>query len=313
MPRRSRVPGPLRPASVRADLHRTQPGDQGQRAVVKAGAERAAADFNIDPKYESPPTTDPQAQATLITDAAGQKPAAMVVTIPDRAVLNEPIKAATAAGTPVVVANIGADQVTAVGAVTYVGQDETLAGQRAGTAMVNAGVKRALCVIHEAQNKALTDRCDGFAKKLAEAGGTVTVVNIRGIDRAGFQTTLEDALKKDTAIDGILATGIDGFTAASGALKSLGISDKVKLGSFDVSLVNLTAVKDGDELFVVDQQPFLQGYDAVLMAAFQARFGQHPLRPIYTGPSLITRDNAGKVLELYKVNAPVLVNGGSPQ
>jgi simple sugar transport system substrate-binding protein len=76
---------------------------------IKRGADKAASDFNVDLKYESPQTTDPQAQATLITDAAGQKPAAMVVTIPDPAVLNEPIKAATAAGTPVVVANIGAD------------------------------------------------------------------------------------------------------------------------------------------------------------------------------------------------------------
>src|SRR5262245_42153502 len=50
---------------------------------VKKGAEQAASDFNVDLKYESPQTTDPQAQAKMIADAAGQKPGAMVVTIPD--------------------------------------------------------------------------------------------------------------------------------------------------------------------------------------------------------------------------------------
>src|SRR6185369_13817463 len=88
---------------------------------------------------------------------------------------------------------------------------------------------------------------------------------------------------------------------------------KIKLGSFDISLTNLNAVQNGQALFVVDQQPFLQGYDAVQVAAIQARYGQHPFRPIYTGPSLVTKDNVGKVLELYQGNAKALVQqGGYP-
>ena len=64
---------------------------------------------------------------------------------------------------------------------------------------------------------------------------------------------------------------------------------------------------------MVDQQPFLQGYEAVQVAAFQARFGQHPFRPIYTGPSLVTKANAAQVQKLYQGNAPVLVQqGGYP-
>lgn len=283
-------------------------------ALVKAGADQAASDFNIDLTYQSPPATDPQAQAKLITDAAAETPAAMVVTIPDPAVLNEPIKAATTAGTPVVVANVGVDQVEAVGAVTYVGQDETLAGQQAGKAMVDAGVKNALCVIHEAQNRALTDRCEGFAKHLAEAGGTVTVVDVSAADLHGAQQAIEEALKKDAAVDGVLATGIQGFSAAGGALQALGTFGKVKLGTFDISLTNLTAVQNGQALFVVDQQPYLQGYDAVQFAAFQARYGQHPFRPVFTGPSLVTKDNVDKVVELYRNRGTALVQqGGYPQ
>ncbi|GAA5140289.1 substrate-binding domain-containing protein [Pseudonocardia adelaidensis] len=272
-------------------------------AQAKQGAEQAASDFNVDLRYSAPPTTDPQAQAQLITDAAGQKPAAMVVTIPDPAVLAGPIKQAADAGTPVIVANVGVNQLDQVGALTFVGQDDALAGQQAGTAMGQAGVNRAVCVIHEEQNTALTDRCSGFQQQLAMTGGTVAVVHVNGSDQQGAQTAIANALTQDPAVNGVLATGIQGFSAASAAITGLNAGGRVKLGTFDVSVENpddLTAVQNGEALFVVDQQPFLQGYDAVQVAAFQARFGQHPFRPIYTGPSLVTTDNAAKVTSLYQ-------------
>ena len=43
-------------------------------ALIRKGAEQAATDFNVDLKYSSPDTTDPNEQAKLITDAAGQGP-----------------------------------------------------------------------------------------------------------------------------------------------------------------------------------------------------------------------------------------------
>jgi len=272
-------------------------------AQVKQGAEQAASDFNVDLRYSAPPTTDPQAQAKLISDAAAQKPAAMVVTIPDPTVLTAPIKQVSGAGIPVIVANVGVNQLDQVGAITFVGQDDTLAGQEAGTVMALAGVKRALCVIHEEQNTALTDRCAGFQTRLAGSGGTVAVLHVNGADQQGAQTAVANALTQDPTINGVLATGIEGYSAVSAAVKGLNAGGRIKVGTFDVSVDNpnnLAAVQSGDALFVVDQQPFLQGYDAVQLAAFQARFGQHPFRPVYTGPSLVTKDNAAKVMSLYQ-------------
>ena len=272
-------------------------------AQVQKGAQQAATDFNVDLRYSSPPTTDPQAQAKLISDAAGQKPAAMVVTIPDPAVLDAPIKQASAAGIPVIVANVGLDQLDQVGGLTFVGQNDQQAGQQAGTVMAAAGARHALCVIHEADNTALTDRCAGFAGQLTKVGGTTRVLQVNGSDQPGAQAAIAAALTQDPAIDSVLATGIQGFAAASAAVKGLNAGGRIKLGTFDVSIDNpndLTAVQNGEALFVVDQQPFLQGYDAVQTAAFQARFGQHPFRPIYTGPSFVTKDNAAQVQKLYQ-------------
>ena len=117
--------------------------------LVKKGAQTAATDFNVNLVYSSPATTNPQEQASLITKAAAQHPKGLVVTIPDAAVLSAPIKQAASAGIPVIVMNVGASVYQNVGGLTFVGQDEMVAGQEAAREMADHGVHKALCVIHE--------------------------------------------------------------------------------------------------------------------------------------------------------------------
>jgi simple sugar transport system substrate-binding protein len=252
----------------------------------------------------------PEDEAVL--RAVGSHLGSLVMTIPDTAVLSGPVKQATSAGVPVVVMNVGVSVYQSVGALTFVGQDEIAAGQEAGRQMAGAGVHKALCVIHESQNAALVDRCSGFATALAASGGSVRVLHVNGADLNGASNAIEKALKDDPAIDGVLTTGIIGFNAAGGALQSLGKFGTIKLGTFDVSNQDLNAVINGQALFVIDQQPFLEGYMAVQVSAFEARYGQHPFGPIFTGPSLVTKANAAQVAELYKSTGIPLFNGGYP-
>ena len=281
-------------------------------ALVQKGAQAAAKDFNVNLVYHSPSTTNPQAEASLIGQAASGHPKGLVVTIPDAAVLSGPVKQAASAGVPVVVMNVGASVYQNVGALTFVGQDEIAAGQEAGRQMAAAGVHKALCVIHEEKNVALVDRCAGFARALATAGGSVRVLHVNGAELNSAANAIEKALKADPAIDGVLATGIIGFTAAGGALQTLNKFGQIKLGTFDVSNQDLNAVINGQALFVIDQQPFLEGYMAVQVSAFEARYGQHPFGPVLTGPSLVTKANAAQVAQLYKSTGIPLFNGGYP-
>jgi simple sugar transport system substrate-binding protein len=281
-------------------------------ALVQAGARQAAADFNVNLRYSSPKTTNPEEQARLIMQAAAAHPQAMAVTIPDAAVLDPPIGQVVSSGIPVVVFNVGVDDYKKVGALSFVGQPEVIAGQEAGRQMAAAGVDHALCVIHESQNAALVDRCAGFTQQMRTSGASVETIHVNGNDPAGAQKAIQAALKKNPQINGVLAAGILAFNASAGALDALGKLGKTKLGTFDVSQNDLTAVQDGQALFVIDQQPFLEGYDAVQIAAFQVRFGQHPFSPIFTGPSLITKANASRASQLYKNTGIPLFNGGYP-
>jgi simple sugar transport system substrate-binding protein len=281
-------------------------------ALVKKGAQTAANDFNVNLVYRSPSTTNLQEQASLISQAAATKPKGLVVTIPSAAALSGAIKQASSSGIPVIVMNVGVSVYQNVGGLTFVGQDEIAAGQEAGREMTSNGVTKALCIIHEAQNTALVDRCNGFAKAMAAKGGSVTVLHVNGARLAQAADAIQAALKKDPAINGVLATGIIGFNAAGGALQALGKFGTTKLGTFDVSTQDLNAVIEGKALFVIDQQPFLEGYMAVQVSAFEARYGQHPFGPVFTGPSLVTTANAAQVLQLYKSTGIPLFNGGYP-
>jgi simple sugar transport system substrate-binding protein len=281
-------------------------------ALVKKGAQTAATDFNVSLAYRSPSTTNLQEQASLISQAAATHPKGLIVTIPNAAALSPAVKQASSSGIPVIVMNVGVSVYQNVGGLTFVGQDELAAGQEAGNEMASNGVTKALCVIHEAQNAALVDRCNGFAKALQAKGGSVTVLHVNGARLAQAANAIEAALKKDPSINGVLATGIIGFNAAGGALQALGRFGKTKLGTFDVSTQDLNAVINGKALFVIDQQPFLEGYMAVQVSAFEARYGQHPFGPVFTGPSLVTNANAAQVLQLYKSTGIPLFNGGYP-
>jgi simple sugar transport system substrate-binding protein len=281
-------------------------------SLVKEGAQTAANNFNVNLVYSSPNTTNPQEQASLITQAAGKHPKGLIVTIPDAAVLSPSIKQAVSAGIPVIVMNVGVSVYQSVGGLTFVGQDETTAGTEAGRQMVAAGVRKALCVIHETQNVALVNRCAGLTKALAAVGGSVKILYVDGNHPDSAAKAIENTMKANPAIDGVLTVGIQGFNAAGGALHALGKLGKIPFGTFDVSTQDLNAVSNGQALFVVDQQPFLEGYMAVQVTATEARFSQHPFGPIFTGPSLVTKANVAQVQQLYKSTGVPLFNGGYP-
>ena len=60
------------------------------------------------------------------------------------------------------------------------------------------------------------------------------------------------------------------------AVRASGLEGRVTLATFDLSPDVLNAVRDGDLLFAVDQQPYLQGYLPVVLLAEQARHQVFP-------------------------------------
>lgn len=266
--------------------------------VVANGVNQARDDLGITVEYNAPETFDMVAMAQLIDTAVASEPDGLVVSLPDPDALGDAIEAAVAAGIPVVSINSGVDAYADLGLLTHVGQTEFIAGQGAGQRMAEAGVTNTICVNQEVGNAALDQRCEGFADGLGGIPSAVVEVDLA--DPAGAQAAIEAALSSDDTIDGILTLGPTGADPALAALESAGLTGEVQIATFDLSENVLNAINDGDMLFAIDQQQYLQGYLGVLIVTQYAQYGLLPGggQPILTGPGFVTADNASQVIEL---------------
>jgi simple sugar transport system substrate-binding protein len=267
-------------------------------SVVKNGIDQAGTDLGITVNYHAPETFDMVAMAQLIDTAVAAEPDGLVVSIPDADALGPSIEAAIDAGIPVVSINSGSDVYKDLGILTHVGQTEFEAGVGAGERMAEAGVTNTICVNQEVGNAALDLRCEGFAEGLG--GVPSEVVGVDLTDPAGAQSAIEAALSEDDSIDGMLTLGPTGADPALAALEESGKAGSVQIATFDLSENVLNAINDGDMLFAIDQQQYLQGYLGVLIVTQFAQYGLLPGggNPILTGPGFVTQDNAAQVIEL---------------
>lgn len=260
--------------------------------VVKAGAVRAGEDLGIDVRYNSAP--DAGDQSTLIDNAVADGTGGLVISMANPDGLEASIKAAVEAGVPVVTINSGIDSWEAFGAITHVGQSETIAGEAAGEQMGEAGAKNVLCVIQEAGNVALEERCRAAKSTFS---GSMKNLQTDNTDLAGSQATIESALSADDSVDGILTLGGDMAGRAVAAVEASGRD--VQVGTFDVNADVAQLVKDGQLLFAIDQQPYVQGFLGVVGVYLKVINGNDVGggQPINSGPAIITQDNADAVLE----------------
>jgi len=267
-------------------------------SVVANGVNQARDDLGITVEYNAPETFDMPAMAQLIDTAVASQPDGLVVSIPDADALGASIQEAIDAGIPVVSINSGSDVYQDLGILTHVGQTEFEAGVGAGERMAEAGVTNTICVNQEVGNVALDLRCEGFAEGLGGVPSEVVAVDLT--DPAGAQAGIEAALSSDETIDGILTLGPTGADPALAALDASGRAGDIQIATFDLSENVLNALNDGQMLFAIDQQQYLQGYLGVLIVTQFAQYGLLPGggNPILTGPGFVTQENAAQVIDL---------------
>ncbi|BAB48474.1 sugar ABC transporter substrate-binding protein [Mesorhizobium japonicum] len=264
-------------------------------SIVKNGMMQAGKDSNVKVDYRAPETFDMVAMGQLIEAAANQKPAGIVISDPDPDALGPAIEKAVAAGIPVISMNSGISAAEKLGIKLHVGQDEGPAGIKVGEKLKSLGLKHVLCVNQEVGNAALDQRCAGTEKGFE--GGKVTVLPTTA-DPAEIKAKIQAALTSDPSIDVVLGLSapLVGEPAVA-VVEKMGVGDKVKVASYDLSAGFLKAVADGKALFAVDQQPYLQGYLPVTFLALYARYGTIPAGNVPSGPSFVEKDTAASVIE----------------
>ena len=264
-------------------------------SVVKAGAEKAGKDMGNTVSYQS--DGDPQKQSQLIDAAVNQKVDGLVVSMANPDALRSSVEKAVAAGIPVVTINSGQEKSAQFGALSHVGQDEAIAGRGAGSRLKGENVTKMLCVVHEAGNVGLEQRCGGAREGL---GGQVENLQVNGQDLQSAQATIKAKLQSDTAVDGVLTLNPGVAAVAVTEVKESG--SKAKLATFDLNPEVVTAIQAGTVLFAVDQQQYEQGYlPVVMLTLYKSNLNTvGGGLPVLTGPGFVTKENAAQVADLAK-------------
>lgn len=255
--------------------------------IVQSGAKQAAVKDNINFLYSH--DDEGQQQAQLVDAAVDKKVDGIIVTLAKPDALKAAVARAEKAGIPVITVNSGSAESKAFGALTHVGQDETIAGEAVGEELNQRGKKKALCVLHEQGNVGHEQRCDGIGKTFH---GTLQRVYVNGTNMPDVQSGIEAKLQADPSIDAVVTLGAPYADTAVKARTDAG--SKAEIDTFDLNAKVAGELQDGTLGFAVDQQPYLQGYQAVDLL-WLYKYNNDVLgggRPVLTGPQIITKDQA---------------------
>ncbi|MBO1331243.1 sugar ABC transporter substrate-binding protein [Streptomyces sp. VRA16 Mangrove soil] len=261
--------------------------------IVRSGAKAAAKKDNVTFLYSN--DKQAQGQAELVQAAIDKKVDGIIVTLAKPQAMEPVLAKAKAAGIPVISINSGSEFSAKFGAIGHIGQEEGVAGEAVGTKLTEEGRKKALCVIHEQGNVSLEQRCAGVKKTFK---GTVENLNVDGTNAPDAQAAVEAKLQADQSIDAVVALGAPIAALTVKAKQDAG--SKAEIATFDLNAEVVKRLKAKEVSFAVDQQPYLQGYEAVDLL-WLYKYNADVLgggKPVFTGPALVTEKDVPQ-LEKY--------------
>ncbi|WP_457784613.1 sugar ABC transporter substrate-binding protein [Streptomyces microflavus] len=263
--------------------------------IVQKGAEQAAVKDNINFLYSHNDEANQQAQ--LVQTAIDKKVDGLIVSLAKPDAMKAVVAKAVKAGIPVITVNSGSAESKEFGALTHIGQDESIAGEAVGDELNSRGRKKALCVLHEQGNVGHEQRCAG-AKKTFD--GTLQNLYVDGTNMPDVTASIEAKLQSDKSIDAVVTLGAPFADAAVQAKQTAG--SKAEIDTFDLNAKVATGLQTDKLGFAVDQQPYLQGYEAVDLL-WLYRYNRNVLGgglPVLTGPQIITKDDADALADFTK-------------
>ena len=284
------------------------PGNQFMLPMIK-GFQEAGAQLGVDVTFRGNQQTNDFAAAPavkqMLENAIASKPDGLVVSDQYPDVLNDTIKAAVAAGIPVVLTNGGYGEEGHTGALAFVGTAEKDLGMLGAQKLCALGAKNVLVPTLPPGIPLVDLRMEGIAAGIAPCKTTILQMPQETLfDATKLVNTMLAAIQKDPTIDGVFSLGSCCGPAMVALVDQLG--DKAKtmhFGTIDLGAPVLDALKNGKIDFAIDQQQYLEGYMPVVMLNNYLKFSIAPVDTFFrTGPGLVTKDNAAKIIDLTAQN-----------
>ena len=264
------------------------PGDDDLFCVVSHGgtdlfwglasdtATFAAAALGINLRAASYSNVEDQAEAIRQCVDDGAVSIATTLVSPDA--LAPAIEEATAAGIPVLSFNSGAAAAAQVGTSFHIGLNDRRAGELAGEQFNREGTEGTiLCVVHEADNVGLHERCAGLASTYAN--GDVEVQNYTAREAA-------DAVLERYAEGDIAAVMALSDTVGVRILVEQWPDPQIPLATFGFNLGFAKWVEEGKIMFAIYDHPLVQSYLSVMGALLIDRMKLDPVT-LFNGMTML--------------------------
>jgi ribose transport system substrate-binding protein len=280
--------------------------------TVNAGFNAAANVYHVTAELRGPDTNDAQAEVEAFRAAAARKPAGILVSVQDAALLKPEIDAAIQAGIPVVTVDSDAPRSDRL---FFIGTNNLEAGRLGGQRLAEKlGGKGNVVFFSITGQPNLDERLKGYLDVLNEHPQmkVVDTIDIKGDINVAFDKA--NQLLAKTGPDRVAA--FVSLDSASGkeiaeVLKRANATDRTLI-AMDVDPETLNLIKAGNIEATVSQKPYTMGYVGLqtlaqiherLPKAFQPNYQVDAFAPypvfVDTGTSLVDKSN----VDIFLANA----------
>jgi simple sugar transport system substrate-binding protein len=264
-------------------------------AQFRKGIEDASKQMDVSTKLLATQQFSVQGFVDMLESAIAAKPDGLIASIPDQKAVDEPLRRAIDGGIPVITVDTGDPRPRAerIPYLLLIGNDNGLAGAAAAQRILDERKPtRAACPIHEPGNVGLEARCQGFIDVMEKAGVKVDKFEISGGDPTKATEQVRSYFKSHADTDAIMTMGPPPGQQVVRALEEEGLTDKVMHVGNVLTPELLQDVKDGKLLALIDFQPYLQGYLAVVDMALFKRTGVVASNDTYVSGGVVDASNA---------------------
>lgn len=232
-------------------------------AVMRCGAEAAAAEYGVDLDWQGDADWDLATQTPLINAAVQSEPGGMVLVPTDPVGLIQTVEDIMGSGIPVITVDGSLSEPTEA---QNIRTDNISAGSLAADALAESiGETGTVLVIASAPGIAANaERVDGFVDRMTEEYPNVTVLSTEysGADQSKASQIAAAALASPD-LKGIYTTLAPASAGAAAAIQAANKVGDVKLVAYDADPSQVEDLKNGVYEALVAQDPYGLGYDSV--------------------------------------------------
>ena len=260
-------------------------------ATQRLGWNTACQQLGVKGIFTAPVKFSVQEQVNMLESAISSHPDGIATTISSDTAFEAPLERAKELGIPVIAVNIEDYTPPYVPYLAYIGQDEfTVGSALANRVLKDFTPKRAVIGIHQPGLTCLELRAKGIMDVFKAKGIPVEKIDITPEPTQALEI-LKAYLKKNPDTDMIFTLGPLGAHPAIDLVKEQNLIGKVKLATCDVSEKILDAIKNGEMICAIAQQPFMQGYLTAVWLYLHVEYGFLPPAKMPTGPTVIDKNN----------------------